>query len=172
MSIKLELVDKGMKIMETNKGGIIVEKVKIGKKRVKMVRLYVNGDMERLFGRLGEKNMAVGQVNLVNGEVRSGDLGMKRKGESRKLGRKISKMGTRDRGKDTRIFGKGRKREKRIKLKRRAGRRVWSFEERLEEAKKSRLARKCLKEIKERAAKGRVEGRKKRGSSLRLDVWK
>lgn len=44
----------------------------------------------------------------------------------------------------------------RDKLEGRAGKRAWSFEERLEEGKGSILARKCLSEMRERWSRGKV----------------
>lgn len=44
----------------------------------------------------------------------------------------------------------------REKLRGRAGRRAWRFEERLEEGRGSDIARKCLEEMKERWRRGRV----------------
>lgn len=67
----------------------------------------------------------------------------------------VYEVGTGFREKNTRIHGKRRDQEGKVKRER-AGRRAWGFEKRLEEGRGSELTRSCWRELRERAWEGKV----------------
>lgn len=77
-----------------------------------------------------------------------------RKGENREVRGEVYKLGARSGEENTRYMI--REVTQRDKLKRRAGRRSWKFEKKLEDGRGSEIARKCLEEAKERGRRRMV----------------